>query len=467
MALLLAIMVDSSGQSRQEPPRQNPGGTQQRTNTEQRDTDQVPPSIIKKLPAEDIQQKPAADEQKGQDNRSDTWALSDKIAVIASIVALLQFFALVGTVFVLMSTARRQLRAYVLVSSAQIHDFGIEHPPRVEVIIKNSGQTPAFDLLSWGGMIIEKFPLNIELALPPPDIKQSQTAQGPGDSSSHSITAGRPLTKIETPPPFCVWLLLLLLWRPWGDVASRSFGRLAIPEVPSGEPRVFAFERPCMMPDHVAGRVARRLIFSGIAGEISVPEFGGIFGKEFVADAQHEGERGHVALRSIRTPRRYASETILFTDAICFLESRSRLWRARTLVINDLVQLFGQDSRETASSHAFISADSALSARLGCRSNGAGAVRAFVKSCQSRLLERSERSIARAVARTSWSNGDPRRGISRARTGGNSRGAVMACTRCPSRHGGPPLPMGSQDFGRDNRVRIAMSRASAISLSET
>jgi hypothetical protein len=198
MALLLAMMVDSSGQSRQEPPRQNPGGTQQRTNTEQRDTDQVPPSIIKKLPAEDIQQKPAADEQKGPDNRSDTWALSDKIAVIASIVALLQFFALVGTLFVLMSTARRQLRAYVLISSAQIHDFGIEHPPRVEVIIKNSGQTPAFDLLSWGGMIIEKFPLNIELALPPPDIKQSQTAQGPGDSSSHSITAGRPLTKIET-----------------------------------------------------------------------------------------------------------------------------------------------------------------------------------------------------------------------------------------------------------------------------
>ena len=38
-----------------------------------------------------------------------------------------------------------------------------------------------------------------------------------------------------------------------------------------------------MMPDHVAGRVAWRLIFTGVAGEISVPEFGGIFGKEFIA----------------------------------------------------------------------------------------------------------------------------------------------------------------------------------------
>jgi hypothetical protein len=142
MALLHAMMVDSSGQSRQEPPRQNPGGTQQRTNTEQRDTDQVPPSIIKKLPAEDIQQKPAADEQKGPDNRSDTWALSDKIAVIASIVALLQFFALVGTLFVLMSTARRQLRAYVLISSAQIHDFGMEHPQGSKLSSKIPARRP-------------------------------------------------------------------------------------------------------------------------------------------------------------------------------------------------------------------------------------------------------------------------------------------------------------------------------------
>jgi hypothetical protein len=69
--MLLGLLTKGdfvSGQSRQEPPRQNPGGTQQRTNTEQRDTDQVPPSIIKKLPAEDIQQKP-----------SDTWLLAIKL----------------------------------------------------------------------------------------------------------------------------------------------------------------------------------------------------------------------------------------------------------------------------------------------------------------------------------------------------------------------------------------------------
>jgi hypothetical protein len=50
-------------------------------------------------------------------------------------------------------TAERQLRAYVLVSSARVHDFGIERPPKVEVVIKNSGQTPAFDLSDGGGKL--------------------------------------------------------------------------------------------------------------------------------------------------------------------------------------------------------------------------------------------------------------------------------------------------------------------------
>jgi hypothetical protein len=95
------------------------------------------------------------------------------------------------------ATAERQLRAYVLVSSAKVHDFGIERPPRAEVIIKNSGQTPAFDLSPWAGFVIGDFPLNIELIDPPPSIKKSQATLGAGDTSGHLTPAGRPLTKIE------------------------------------------------------------------------------------------------------------------------------------------------------------------------------------------------------------------------------------------------------------------------------
>jgi hypothetical protein len=150
LALLLAMIGDSAEQSPPEPPRQNPGGTQQRTNTEQRDTDQAPPSIIKKLPAQDTQPKPSADEQKRPENWSDAWALSDKIAVISSIAALLQFFALVVTVFVLMRTAKRQLRAYVTIIGGNL----IIQDKTLHAVLdlKNSGQTPAYELAIWSQM---------------------------------------------------------------------------------------------------------------------------------------------------------------------------------------------------------------------------------------------------------------------------------------------------------------------------
>jgi hypothetical protein len=46
---------------------------------------------------------------------NDAWGLADKIAVIASIVAFLQFLVLVATWGVMVRHGRRQLRAYVFV----------------------------------------------------------------------------------------------------------------------------------------------------------------------------------------------------------------------------------------------------------------------------------------------------------------------------------------------------------------
>jgi hypothetical protein len=159
LALLLAMIGDSSGQSPPEPPRQNPNGAQQRTNTEQRDTDQAPPSVIKQLRAEQAQQKSTNDEQKGPEKPSDAWTLSDKIAAIASIAALLQFFALVITIFVLMRTATRQLRAYVFISGAHLENIGVGQIPCAQLTIKNLGQTPAYKLTQWAMVGIGKFPL--------------------------------------------------------------------------------------------------------------------------------------------------------------------------------------------------------------------------------------------------------------------------------------------------------------------
>jgi hypothetical protein len=156
LALLLAMIGESSGQSPPEPPGQNPGGAQQRTNTEQRDTDQAPPSIMKPVgqtPAEHTQPKPTADEQKGPENRSNTWAISDKIAIIASAVALLQFFVLIGTVCIMMRTARRQLRAYVTIIGGSL--ITQEKTLHGILELKNAGQTPAYELTIWSQMKIQ------------------------------------------------------------------------------------------------------------------------------------------------------------------------------------------------------------------------------------------------------------------------------------------------------------------------
>jgi hypothetical protein len=132
-------------------------------------------------------------------------------AITAASTVALAFLTLVlaaGTLFLWLATKRlvrgsektaeRQLRAYVLVSSARVQDFGVERPPRVEVVIKNSGQTPAFDLSPWAGIVIGEFPLNIELVHPPPEIKKSQAILGAEDTTGHLTQAGRALTKIET-----------------------------------------------------------------------------------------------------------------------------------------------------------------------------------------------------------------------------------------------------------------------------
>lgn len=76
------------------------------------------------------------------------WSLSDKIAVIASVVAFLQFLALMATVYVMRRTAQRQLRAYIVAGINNVDIQGPENEVSVTlgVSIKNTGQTPAHDL---------------------------------------------------------------------------------------------------------------------------------------------------------------------------------------------------------------------------------------------------------------------------------------------------------------------------------
>jgi hypothetical protein len=60
-------------------------------------------------------------------------------------------------------TAIRQLRAYVMVNRVGIESVISNSRPTVTVEFKNSGQTPAYDVLGWVSIGLAKFPLTYSI----------------------------------------------------------------------------------------------------------------------------------------------------------------------------------------------------------------------------------------------------------------------------------------------------------------
>lgn len=57
-------------------------------------------------------------------------------------------------------SAEKQLRAYVMISDGTVTDLRVGNEPKARIIIKNSGQTPAYDLQQWSVMGSGPYPLN-------------------------------------------------------------------------------------------------------------------------------------------------------------------------------------------------------------------------------------------------------------------------------------------------------------------
>ena len=124
---------------------------------------------------------------------------------LIGIAALLQAIGAIGTVWLIywqLRTSRRQLRAYVVVANAGIVTDGEETAPTAVVTIKNSGQTPAHDVVNVSGIAIGLFP-------PPPSLKltisdndfategRSRQTLGSENTSISQTMAGRLLTDEE------------------------------------------------------------------------------------------------------------------------------------------------------------------------------------------------------------------------------------------------------------------------------
>ena len=66
-------------------------------------------------------------------------------------------------VYVAGATARRQLRAYVFITQTEVNGVASTTQPVSQLVIRNTGQTPAHDVMVYGNMIFDEFPLKKDL----------------------------------------------------------------------------------------------------------------------------------------------------------------------------------------------------------------------------------------------------------------------------------------------------------------
>jgi len=87
---------------------------------------------------------------------------------------------------------RRQLRAYVFPDQANLIWEGTAKPTLAEIVIKNSGQTPAYRLSTVTAVVLGDFPLQGDLHLAP--MPDNHTVVPPTASYSLSVPMAQPLT---------------------------------------------------------------------------------------------------------------------------------------------------------------------------------------------------------------------------------------------------------------------------------
>ena len=159
------------------------------------------------LPYKAVIQSGAASHEADEKPVSEPVASMFESPALIGIAAFLQAIGAIGTVWLIyrqLMTSRAQLRAYVVVSSAGIvsADDDKETAPVAVVTIKNSGQTPAHDVVNVSGIAIDPFPPPPTLSLTITDhdfaaVGRSRETLGPDNTSVSRVSAGRQLMDEE------------------------------------------------------------------------------------------------------------------------------------------------------------------------------------------------------------------------------------------------------------------------------
>jgi len=94
-------------------------------------------------------------------------------------------------------TAERQLRAYLYVRSLEAPGIDDWVGKGLTMILKNYGQTPAYEVHFWHGVDFKETPLTSELPRPKEMSNQTRTILNPGQEIELVLRTGRPLTEEE------------------------------------------------------------------------------------------------------------------------------------------------------------------------------------------------------------------------------------------------------------------------------
>jgi len=135
------------------------------------------------------------------------------ITAAYTIVSLATLLVIWKQVWLTKDTARRQLRAYVVVERGIIGNVTNPIPsprekietvarildpqagPTAQITIKNTGQTPAYELVHWGDICVQDFPLTGKLPPMPPREAKFWTVMGPGIVEVKTLRLRQPLTE--------------------------------------------------------------------------------------------------------------------------------------------------------------------------------------------------------------------------------------------------------------------------------
>ena len=119
------------------------------------------------------------------------------------------------TLVAMRESSERQLRAYMIVERGIVANVAnplselgkkqetvakIIQPlagPVAQITIKNTGQTPAYDVVHWGNMKIREFPLASELPVMPPPPGRFWSVLGPSIAEVKTLRIKAPLTEVE------------------------------------------------------------------------------------------------------------------------------------------------------------------------------------------------------------------------------------------------------------------------------